>query len=105
MVSSDMNCGHGADPVPLRDVDAKLFATHPLDDPEVLRRYTAVINAIQAGSPMGRIRSRHERFVRIRAQRLAAAMYEWLVRTTHASPPTRTCSRVTGGSAHPPLTC
>lgn len=86
MVSSDMNYGHGADPIPLRDVDAKLLAAHHLDDPEVLQRYTAVINAIQAGSPKEHIRSRYERFVRIRTQRLAAGMYEWLVKTTHASP-------------------
>lgn len=86
MVSSDMNYGHGADPIPLRDADAKLLVAHHLDDPEVLQRYTAVINAIDAGNPKERIRARYERFVRVRTQRLAAGMYEWLVKTTHASP-------------------
>ena len=84
MVSSDMNYGHGSDPVALKAVEQGLLRAHHLDDPEVLQRYAAVINAINAGSPKERIRSRYERFVRVRTQRLATGMYAWLVRTTQS---------------------
>jgi len=86
MVSSEMNYGHGADPIPLRKLDRDLLLAHHLDDAEVLQRYTAVISAIEAGGPQERIRARYERFVRVRAQRLAAGMYAWILRTTTVGP-------------------
>ncbi len=86
MVSSDMNYGHGSDPVALKNVDRRLLRAHHLDEPEVLQRYAAIINAIQSGGGPDLIRSRYERFVRVRTQRLAAGMYEWLSRTTEHVP-------------------
>jgi len=86
MVSSEMNYGHGADPIPLRGIDPHLLRAHHLDDPEVQQRYTAVIRAIETGAPSERIRSRYERFVRVRTHRLADGMYSWISSTTQQRP-------------------
>lgn len=86
MVSSEMNYGHGADPIPLREIDPHLLRAHHLDDPEVLQRYTAVIRAIETGAPGERIRSRYERFVRVRTHSLADGMYSWISSTTPQRP-------------------
>jgi hypothetical protein len=86
MVSSEMNYGHGADPIPLRGIDPHLLRAHHLDDPEVLQRYTAVIRAIETGAPSERIRSRYERFVRVRTHRLADGMYSWISSMTQQRP-------------------
>jgi hypothetical protein len=86
MVSSDMNYGHGSDPVDLKGVDPELLRAHHLDDPEVLQRYAAVIRVIQTAGSKDLIRSRYERFVRARTQRLASGMYTWLLTTTELEP-------------------
>ncbi len=85
MVSGDMNYGHGSDPINLRDVDPGLLRAHHLDDAEVLQRYRATLSAIESASSKAQIRSRYERFVRARTQRLAEGMYGWLVGATQFS--------------------
>lgn len=89
MVSSDMNYGHGSDPVELRNADPKLLGAHHLDDAQVLRQYASVISAIQSTRSSELIRTRYERFVRVRTKHLAAGMYGWLLRITEHTQPDR----------------
>ena len=82
MISADMNYDHGADPVALASTEVSLLSAHHLDDPIVLRKYGAVIRAIESDADKTKIQGLYEAFRRSRTKHLAHGMHAWILRTT-----------------------